>query len=71
MRELLILMALSVSLMACGQKEPVCQSSSKSFTGCCSSHGGPKSCATNQYYFTDGGALVCTDNTDSPSCTGP
>lgn len=47
-----------------------CINSSKSFSGCCSGHGGPfTDCgAPSTYKFRSDGALVCTDNTISPSC---
>lgn len=41
-----------------------------SLGGCCSSHGGAKSCASGMYSFTADNKLICIDGTISPTCTG-
>ena len=48
-----------------------CDTSSKSYSGCCSSHGGAQSCSppVGGFYFRNDGVLMCNDNSASPSCT--
>jgi hypothetical protein len=50
-----------------------CYASGKSYSGCCSGHGGAKLTCNNlnpsQYDFRSDGKLVCADETVSPSCT--
>lgn len=43
----------------------------KSYAGCCSGHGGAKTCSppVNGYYFRSDTALMCADETSSPTCT--
>ncbi len=70
MNYLFLTLALSIAGISwgCGTQESAqCKSTTKSFSGCCSSHGGPKSCGTGQYYF-QGGRLMCSDDQISPSC---
>jgi hypothetical protein len=65
-------------LMACGKKKDdkktdvySCHTPSNNLSGCCSSHGGGKTCENlGDYVFTATRKLVCADNTVSPTCTG-
>lgn len=53
-----------------------CSTSTKSFSGCCSSHGGIQpaynkydDCLSDEYLFTSDSRLICNDGTVSPTCT--
>ena len=42
-----------------------------SLQGCCSYHGGAKSCSTGMYYFTSSNRLICNDGTVAgETCVG-
>lgn len=47
-----------------------CNKPINSLTGCCSSHGGPKTCSTANEFVFFGTALGCADGSVSPTCTG-
>ncbi len=58
-----------IVLSSCGSAPTeVCQASSKSYSGCCSSHGGVKSCGSGSYDYL-GTSIECIDGSASPTCT--
>ena len=80
-----VLLALPIVLARCGTEEDAkkstpstsssstpkdtCEKPSHSLSGCCSKHGGGKSCGDGMYSFSSGGKLICSDGTTSDTCS--